>query len=210
MTTPVSLPGAAERFARGIVPENAVFRQLLGMCPALAVTNTLAGALTMGLATGFVLVSSNLVVSTLRRRLQPHLRILVYTLTIASFVTMADRFLAAYLPDMSRLLGPYVPLIIVNCLIISRAEACASKQGLWTSLSDALGQGAGFALGLLGIAAVREVLGTGAVFGWRVLPEVWPDWVIMVLPPGGFLTLGMLIALVNWLGSRRSQGKEPV
>jgi electron transport complex protein RnfE len=168
------------------------------MCPTLAVTNTLAGSLTMGLATTFVLVSSNLVVSLLRNHLQPHLRILVYTLTIAAFVTMADRFLAAYFPNMSILLGPYIPLIIVNCIIISRAEACASKQGLWTSLWDGLGQGLGFILGLLSLGVVRELLGAGSLFAWRVMPAVWPNWIIMVLPPGAFLTLGALIGLVNW------------
>jgi len=158
MLNTAELPGPTQRFVRGILPENPVLRQLLGMCPTLAVTNSLAGALTMGLATTFVLVSSNLVVSLLRNHLQPHLRILVYTLTIAAFVTMADRFLAAYFPAMSILLGPYIPLIIVNCIIISRAEACASKQGVWTALWDGLGQGAGFILGLLCLGVVREVV----------------------------------------------------
>jgi electron transport complex protein RnfE len=199
-----ALPGAGERFLSGMLPENPVFRQLLGMCPTLAVTNSLAGALTMGLATTFVLVCSNLVVSWLRSLLQPHLRILVYTLTIASFVTMADRFLAAFLPDMSRLLGPYIPLIIVNCLIISRAEACASKQGTWPALWDGLGQGGGFVLGLLCMGAVRELLGAGSLLGWQVMPAFWTNWVIMLLPAGGFLTLGALIALVNWYSQRRA------
>ncbi len=202
MSDAVQLPSAGERFRRGVLPENPVFRQLLGMCPVLAVTNSMAGALTMGLATTFVLVSSNVVVSLLRRQLQPHLRILVYTLTIASFVTIADRFLAAFLPEMSLLLGPYVPLIIVNCLIISRAEACASKQALGSALGDAFGQGAGFMLGLLCLGFIRELLGSGSLFGVRVLPDAWPDWLIMVLPPGAFLTLGMLIAVVNWWDAR--------
>lgn len=202
MSDVVQLPSAGERFSRGVLPENPVFRQLLGMCPVLAVTNSMAGALTMGLATTFVLVSSNVVVSLLRKQLQPHLRILVYTLTIASFVTIADRFLAAFLPEMSLLLGPYVPLIIVNCLIISRAEACASKQDLGPALGDAFGQGAGFVLGLLSLGFIRELLGSGSLFGVRVLPDAWPDWLIMVLPPGAFLTLGMLIAVVNWWDAR--------
>lgn len=199
-----ALPGPGPRLTRGLLAENAVFRQLLGMCPTLAVTNTLSGALTMGLATTFVLVSSNLVVSLLRRLLEPHLRILVYTLTIASFVTLADRFLAALLPEMSLLLGPYVPLIIVNCLIISRAEVCASRQGVQTALCDGLGQGGGFVLGLLCLGGVREILGAGTAFGLRVLPPAWPNWIIMVLPPGAFLTLGALIAAVNWYRSRRA------
>jgi electron transport complex protein RnfE len=154
-----ALPGAGERFLSGMLPENPVFRQLLGMCPTLA---------------------------------------------IASFVTMADRFLAAFLPDMSRLLGPYIPLIIVNCLIISRAEACASKQGTWPALWDGLGQGGGFVLGLLCMGAVRELLGAGSLLGWQVMPAFWTNWVIMLLPAGGFLTLGALIALVNWYSQRRA------
>ncbi len=205
MSDAASTPTASQRLARGVLPENPVFRQLLGMCPVLAVTNSLAGALTMGLATTFVLVCSNVVVSLLRKQLQPHLRILVYTLTIASFVTIADRFLAAFLPDMSLLLGPYIPLIIVNCLIISRAEACASKQTLAPAIADAVGQGSGFVLGLLSLGFVRELLGSGSLFGVRVLPEAWPEWLIMVLPPGAFLTLGMLIAVVNWWDGRREQ-----
>lgn len=205
MSDAASMPTASHRLARGVLPENPVFRQLLGMCPVLAVTNSLAGALTMGLATTFVLVCSNVVISLLRKQLQPHLRILVYTLTIASFVTIADRFLAAFLPDMSLLLGPYIPLIIVNCLIISRAEACASKQTLVPAIADAVGQGAGFVLGLLSLGFVRELLGSGSLFGVRVLPEAWPEWLIMVLPPGAFLTLGMLIAIVNWWDGRREQ-----
>ena len=205
MSDAASMPTASQRLTRGVLPENPVFRQLLGMCPVLAVTNSLAGALTMGLATTFVLVCSNVVVSLLRKQLQPHLRILVYTLTIASFVTIADRFVAAFLPDMSLLLGPYIPLIIVNCLIISRAEACASKQTLVPAIADAVGQGSGFVLGLLSLGFVRELLGSGSLFGVRVLPEAWPEWLIMVLPPGAFLTLGMLIAIVNWWDGRHGQ-----
>ncbi len=193
-----SLPGAWTRFIRGILPENPVFRQLLGMCPTLAVTNTLGGAITMGGATTFVLVASNLVVSALRHKLQPHLRILVYTLTIATFVTAVDRMLAAFLPEMSLRLGPYVPLIIVNCLIISRAEVCASKQGLWVSFWDGIGQGLGFSLGLAILGVCRELLGSGSLLGWRVLPASFPDWVLFILPPGAFFTLGALIALSTW------------
>lgn len=208
MNSTTMLPSGGNRLLRGILPENPVFCQLIGMCPVLAVTNTLAGALTMGLATVVVLASSNLVVSMLRTLLQPHLRILVYTLTIATFVTLVDRFLAAYVPEMSLRLGPYVPLIIVNCLIISRAEVCASKQGVAIALCDALGQGGGFLVGLLCLGVVRELLGAGSLFGWRILPETWPDAVLFVLPPGAFLTLGALIALVTWLSERTSKNKQ--
>jgi electron transport complex protein RnfE len=195
-------PTALERLIQGILPENPVYRQLLGMCPTLAVTNGIQSALTMAGAVAFVLVCANVVTSLIRNLLKPHLRIVVFTLTIATFVTVADRFLAAYMYQMSKTLGPYIPLIIVNCIIICRCEVCASKQNVWISACDAVGQSIGFGLALASIASVREILGTGMLLGWRVLPAAWPDWVIMVLPPGAFLTLGLLIGGVNWLQSR--------
>jgi electron transport complex protein RnfE len=197
-------PTAVERFVPGILPENPVYRQLLGLCPTLAVTNGLQAAITMSAAVTFVLVCANVITSLIRNLLKPHLRIVIFTLTIATFVTIADRFLAAYLYQMSKVLGPYIPLIIVNCLIICRCEVCASKQGVFTAGADAIGQSLGFCLALCSIAAIREILGTGGLFGIRVLPEIWSDWVIMVLPPGAFLTFGLLLGLVNWYSDRRS------
>ena len=199
-------PTALERFINGVIPENPVYRQLLGMCPTLAVTSGMKPAMTMAGATAFVLICANIIVSLIRGLLKPHLRILVFTLTIATFVTIADRFLAAYVYEMSKQLGPYVPLIIVNCLIISRCEICASKQGVATAAADALGMSLGFALALASIATMREVLGSGAWFGLRVLPESWPGWGIMVLPPGAFISLGLLLGLAEWLGKRRAAG----
>jgi len=152
----------------------------------------------------FVLLCANIVTSLIRGLLKPHLRIVVFTLTIATFVTIADRVLAAYLYQMSKTLGPYIPLIIVNCLIICRCEVCASKQSVFTAASDAVGQSIGFGLALGSIAVVRELLGTGGLFGIAILPAAWPDWVIMVLPPGAFITLGLLLGCVNWLEMRRS------
>ncbi len=205
MTDPVDTgPTALERLIRGILPENPTYRQLLGMCPTLAVTTGLKPAVTMALATGFVLVCANAVTSLMRHLLKPHLRILVFTLTIATFVTVADRFLAAWFYPMSKQLGPYVPLIIVNCIIIARCEVCASKQPLLPALADAVGMSAGFTLGLGGIASVREILGNGTWFGLRVLPESWPGWGIMVLPPGAFLTLAVLLGAVEWAARARS------
>jgi len=198
-------PTAMERFLNGIIPENPVYRQLLGMCPTLAVTGAMKPALTMAAATAFVLISANLMISLIRGLLKPHLRILVFTLTIATFVTVADRFLAAYLYTMSKQLGPYVPLIIVNCLIISRCEVCSSKQSLGVALSDAVGMSLGFALGLVSIATVREILGSASWFGISVLPASWPTWGIMILPPGAFLVLGLLLGAVEWLGRRRAK-----
>jgi electron transport complex protein RnfE len=206
-------PTSLERFIGGILPENPIYRQILGMCPTLAVTNSMEGAMTMAGAVMFVLVCSNILISLIRHLLKPHLRILVFTLTIATFVTIADRFLAAYMYDMSKQLGPYIPLIIVNCVIIARCEICASKQGVFTAISDAVGQSLGFGLGLASIATVREILGFGTWFGqwlgWRVIPvtapEHWSTWVVMILPPGAFITLGLLMGAVNWIAESRSR-----
>ena len=196
-------PTAFERFTQGILPENPVYRQLLGLCPVLAVTNSMKGAMTMAGAVLFVLLCANVIISLIRNLLKPHLRIVIFTLTIATFVTIVDRFLAAYMYQMSKNLGPYIPLIIVNCIIICRCEVCASKQSIFTAASDAIGQSLGFALALASIASVREILGTGMFFGYRVLPAIWPDWVIMVLPPGAFLTFGLLLGTVNWVVAKK-------
>jgi electron transport complex protein RnfE len=198
-------PTALERFINGILPENPVYRQLLGMCPTLAVTGGMKPAMTMAGATAFVLISANIMISLVRGLLKPHLRILVFTLTIATFVTVADKFLAAYMYQMSKELGPYVPLIIVNCLIISRCEICASKQSVPVAIADGVGMSLGFALALASIATVREVLGSGSWFGLTVMPQSWPNWGIMVLPPGAFLTLGLLLATAEWIGQRRAR-----
>lgn len=197
-------PTAAERFLNGIIPENPTLRQLLGMCPTLAVTNGVKPALTMAAATAFVLICANVITSLMRRAIKPHLRILVFTLTIATFVTIADRFLQAFMPDMSKVLGPYVPLIIVNCIIICRCEVCAAKQSVGIAAADAVGVSLGFALGLGAISVIREVLGSGTLLGLRVLPEAWPNWGIQVLPPGAFLTLGLILGFVNWYSARRA------
>ncbi|MGD9732098.1 MAG: electron transport complex subunit RsxE [Desulfamplus sp.] len=200
-------PTASERLIQGILPENPVYRQLLGLCATLAVTNGMQSALTMAFSVAFVLVCANVVISLIRNLLKPHLRIVVFTLTIATFVTIADRVLAAYLYQMSKTLGPYIPLIIVNCIIICRCEVCASKQSPFIAAADALGQSIGFGLALASIALVREILGTGSLLGIHILPAAWPDWVIMVLPPGAFITLGLLLGLVNWFGMRKSGGR---
>jgi len=187
---------------------------LLGMCPTLAVTGGVGPALTMSAAVLFVLFCANIVTSLIRGLLRPHLRILVFTLTIATFVTIADKFLAAYVYSMSKALGPYVPLIIVNCIIICRCEVCASKQSVFTAAADAIGQSIGFTVALLTLSAVREILGTGAIMTgtpWetRVLPPGWNNWVVMILPPGAFITLGVLLGAGNWIASawsnRRTQ-----
>ncbi len=201
---PIEDPTATERFFNGLLPENPVYRQLLGMCPTLAVTAAMKPAMTMVAATAFVLISANILTSLIRRLLKPHLRIVIFTLTIATFVTVADRFLAAYAYSMSKQLGPYVPLIIVNCMIISRCEVCASKQSVGVALADGVGVSLGFMLALGSVASVREILGMGTWFGLPVLPESFPRWALMVMPPGAFFTLGALLALVSWVARRRS------
>ena len=196
-------PSLAGVFIVGLWAENAVFRQLLGMCPTLAVTAEAKAALTMGLATTFVLVCSNVVVSLMRKLLVGHLRILMFTLTIATFVSIADLLLQAFVPEMSAKLGPFVPLIIVNCLIIGRAEACASRQSLSVSLLDALGMGLGFTLGLCILACVREILADGSIFGIVLMPDSFERWNVMKLPAGAFLTLGILLGLNNHFSKKK-------
>ncbi|MBT3279635.1 MAG: electron transport complex subunit RsxE [Phycisphaerales bacterium] len=197
-------PTPMERFIQGILPENPVYRQLLGMCPVLAVTSKVSNAITMAAAVMFVLVCANILVSLIRNILQPHLRILVFTLTIATFVTIADKVLAAYLYPMSKQLGPYIPLIIVNCLIICRCEVCASKQGVVTATFDAVGQSLGFLLALVSMATVRELLAYGSWFDIELFwiagtPQEAYRWGLMGMPPGAFFTLGVLLGVANWI-----------
>jgi electron transport complex protein RnfE len=191
-------------FMAGLWQENPVLRLLLGMCPTLAVTAAVKPALTMGLSVIFVLICSNIVVSLMRNLLKPHLRILMFTLTIATFVTIADLFLKAFLPDMSETLGPYVPLIIVNCIIICRAEACASKNGLIISILDALGMGAGFTLILCLLAGIRELLATGKLFDTPVMPDAFVPWAAMGMPVGAFITLGLILGLANIITKKKT------
>ena len=186
----------------GLWRENPVFRLLLGMCPTLAVTAAVKPAFTMGCCVIFVLVCSNIIVSLMRNLLKPHLRILMFTLTISTFVTIADLFLKAYVPTMSETLGPYVPLIIVNCIIICRAEACASKNGLVISIIDAVGMGVGFTVTLCVLAGIRELLATGAIFEIQILALLkdggwFVPWAAMSMPVGAFITLGLMLGLVN-------------
>jgi electron transport complex protein RnfE len=152
----------------------------------------------------FVLLCSNIIVSLMRNLLKPHLRILMFTLTISTFVTIADLFLKAFLPRMSEMLGPYVPLIIVNCIIICRAEACASKNPLFVSIIDAIGMGIGFTLTLCTLAAVRELLATGKIFEIPLMPDAFVPWAAMSMPVGAFITLGLLLGLVNMVTGKKA------
>ena len=192
----------SKMFLNGIWGNNPVLRLLLGMCPTLAVTAAMKPALTMGLSVIFVLLFSNIVVSLLRQHLKPHVRILMFTLTIATAVTIADLALKAYLPEMSAALGPYIPLIIVNCIIIGRAEACASKNNLIVSIVDAVGMGAGFTLALCLLASIREVLATGQWFEIAVMPKSFVPWAAMGMPVGAFITLGLMLGAVNLISKK--------
>lgn len=189
-------------FAKGIWDNNPVFKQLLGMCPVLAVTNTALNGLAMGLATSFVLISSSIIVSLIKNFIPRQVRIASYIVIIATFVTMADLVLAAQFPVISRALGPYVPLIVVNCLILSRQESFASEYPVHRSFLDALGMSAGFTLALLVLSACRELLGAGELFGYVLTSGLYRPWIVMILPGGAFLSLGFLIALTNFVTYR--------
>ncbi len=197
---PRSIP---QEFLKGLWQENPIFRQLLGMCPTLAVTNAMINGLAMALATSFVLIFSSLVISSIRKLIPSQVRIASYIVIIATFVTMADRFMAAFFPPLSKSLGPYVPLIVVNCIILGRQEAFSSKNTVGRSLSDALGMSAGFIIALLILSAIREILGSGTFFGLQVMGEWFEPWIIMILPPGAFITLGLLLALALFIDSKR-------
>ena len=194
-----------DEFLKGVLRENPVFVQALGMCPTLAVTNSAVNALVMGLATAFVLLMSNLLVSSLRRFIPRQVRIATYIAIIATFVTCVDYIIQALSLDVHKSLGAFIALIVVNCIILGRAEAFASRNGVGRSLIDALGMGTGFTLALLALGIIREILGSGSVSGITFMPESFQPWVIMVLPSGGFFTLGALLLLINWLKHRRTE-----
>jgi len=193
-----------QQFTRGIWKENAVFKLVLGMCPTLAVTSSAVDGLGMGLATTFVLVCSNLVVSSLRRLIPPRVRIPAFIVIIASFVTVVQLVMEAYFYALYKSLGLFIPLIVVNCLILGRAEAFASRNGLRLSLADGFGMGIGFTLALFVLGAVREVLGAGALLGVPLLGSGYQPFLLLILPPGAFIALGLLLAAMNRFEQRRT------
>jgi H+/Na+-translocating ferredoxin:NAD+ oxidoreductase subunit E len=194
---------------RGISRENPVVVQMLGMCPTMAVTNLVANGLAMGLATTFVMVGAGLFVSLFRRHIANEVRITSYILIIATFVTLADMILAATFPVISRALGPFMPLIVANCLLLGRAEAFAAKVGVGRAVADGFGMGMGFTLSLTALSALRELLGRGSLLGFPILGARYEPWVFMVLPPGGFFALGLLLLAVAWVSARRARGGRP-
>jgi electron transport complex protein RnfE len=184
-------------FFKGWWKENPAFRQLLGMCPLLAVTTSVINGVSMGIAMTFVLVSTSIVVSLIRKVVPNQVRIATFTIIIATFVTIADLFLKAKFPPISKALGPYVPLIVVNCIILGRQEAFSKKNPLHRSFLDAIGMGIGFTIALVILGAIREFLGSGRIFDIQILGTWFEPWVIMILPAGAFITLGFLVALMN-------------
>jgi len=194
-----------EDLLRGVWAENPVLVQMLGLCPTLAVTNSVANALAMGVATLAVLVASSFLVSSLKRLIPHEVRIATYVLIIATFVTLADMTLEALVPDVHKALGAFIALIVVNCIILGRAEAFAARTGPRRAVLDAVGMGVGFSLVLTAMGAVRELLGSGSLLGYRVFGAGFEPWVIMVLPPGGFLTLGLFLLGIAWRKERSVQ-----
>ncbi|WP_455374874.1 electron transport complex subunit RsxE [Kaarinaea lacus] len=205
----VAPPGSGvsdtDEFIKGLWQQNPVFVQVLGMCPTLAVTNTAINALAMGLATLFVLVLSNLLVSSLRHAVPHQVRIATYIMIIATFVTAVDYIIQAVDLELHKALGAFVALIVVNCLILGRAEAFASRNTVKKSVLDGLGMGIGFTFSLLCLGIVRELLGSGSLFNWVILPENFQHWIVMILPSGGFFTMGILLLVFNWIKRRQEQ-----
>ena len=199
---------AFQVFLNGLITENPTFVLMLGMCPTLGVTTAAMNGIGMGLATTAVLICSNLLISLLRNIISERIRIPAFIVVIASFVSIVEMLLKAYLPDLSDALGVYIPLIVVNCIIFARAEAFAFKNGPVASLADGLGMGLGFTCAITILSAIREMLGSGTIFGAQLMPESYEPMAIMLQVPGGFITLGLLLILVNAIRKGLARRKE--
>lgn len=199
---------AFQVFLNGLITENPTFVLMLGMCPTLGVTTAAMNGIGMGLATTAVLICSNLLISLLRNIISERIRIPAFIVVIASFVSIVEMLLKAYLPDLSDALGVYIPLIVVNCIIFARAEAFAFKNGPMASLADGLGMGLGFTCAITILSAIRELLGSGTIFGAQLMPESYEPMAIMLQVPGGFITLGLLLILVNAIRKGLDRRKE--
>ncbi len=189
-------------FKDGLLDQNPIFVQLLGMCSTLAVSTTVVNGIGMGLSVTFVLILSNLFISLLRNLIPSKIRIASYIVIIAGFVTVVDMVLQAYVPSLAQSLGLFIPLIVVNCIILARAESFASKHGPLPSVLDGLAMGIGFTVALVIISAIRELIGSGTLLGIKVTPSTFSPAVLVISPVGGFLILGALIALVQWFKNR--------
>lgn len=200
---------ASDDLVKGFWRENPTLVQLLGLCPTLAVTNSVANSVVMGLATFFVLVGSSLLVSSVKRYVPNEIRISSYILIIATFVTVAEMALQALVPDIHKALGAFVALIVVNCIILGRQEAFAGKSPVGRSVLDAVGMGVGFILIMLMMGSVREILGSGTFLGYSLFGPRYEPWVIMILPPGGFFTLAGWLLVLSWVKRRRARAVAP-
>lgn len=194
-------------FMNGVLSENPTFRLVLGTCPTLAVTTSALNGLGMGAAATFVLLCSNIVISLLRKFIPDKVRIPAFITIICTFVTIIQLLMQAYLPSLYESLGIFIPLIVVNCIILARAEAFASKNGVAASAADGLGMGIGFTLALTLIGCVRELLGNGTLFGTAVLGASYQPMLIAILPAGGFMVFGLLLGIINAIGNKRKEGK---
>jgi len=192
-------------YVKGLWEINPIFKQLLGACPTLAVTVSVINGIAMALATTFVLVFSSLFISLVRRLIPNQVRIAAYIVIIASFVTITDLVMKAQFPELSKSLGPFIPLIVVNCIILGRAEAFASKNTPLKSILDALGSGTGFLIALILMSGIREILGSKTFLGLQVLPHTFEPWTIMILPAGAFLTFGLLLGISNAFIERKKR-----
>lgn len=193
-----------DRLKAGIILDNPTFVQVIGMCPTLAVTTSAINGIGMGLATTVVLACSNLAISLLRKIIPSNIRIPAFVVVIASFVTMVELILKAYVPVLYNALGLFIPLIVVNCIILARAEAYASKNKPLPSFLDGIGMGLGFTVSLTCIAIVREILGGGTLFGFKIMPSFYNPALIMILAPGAFFTLGILMAIIQALRAKKN------
>jgi len=192
-----------KEFFKGIGSENPTFRLVLGLCPTLAVSTSVINGLGMGVAATFVLIGSNVIISLVRKSIPDQIRIPCFIVIIATFVTIVELTMKAYAPELSKALGIFVPLIVVNCIVLGRAEAFACKENVFNSMADALGMGVGFTLALLLISAIREILGNGTLFGLLIVKSYEPV-LYLVLAPGALLVIGLLIGGINFLARKRS------
>jgi electron transport complex protein RnfE len=193
-----------KEFTKGLVKENQIFVVMLGMCPVLAITTSVANALGMGVSTTCVLLASNIMISAIRKTIPDSIRIPTYIVIIAAFVTIVDLSIKAYAPGLDRSLGIFIPLIVVNCIILGRAEAFAGKNGVMASVMDAIGIGLGFTGALIIVAAVREILGAGSIFGIKLFGPGFQPALIMILPPGAFIVLGCILGFLNRIKQRQN------
>jgi len=199
---------ATSELIKGIWKENPVFRLALGLCPVLALSTSIPNAIGMGIALTFVLIGSNAIISAIRKGVPGKIRICIFIVVIAAFVTIADMVMHAYQPALHKSLGIFVPLIVVNCIVLGRAEAFAQKNGIWLSILDAIGMGIGFTAALTAIAIIREILGFGTLMGFPILGQSFEPVILMILAPGAFITMGLMLGGLNMIVARQKKAQK--